>query len=172
MEEMYSSSPQPTMSTGKSSNSGMVWMIVLGVLLLAAVGFAVWEMFELNNKTSEISSLKNSNTQLQAQVKSLEEQVGVAETSGTSEADTNKILAATDAYTRAPVAVATDVFTYEVAENNGEFAKVTVKVEGKEGFELVLKKVDNAWTVVVSTQDSPTQADLDEYAIPAGFVTL
>ncbi|HSE29413.1 MAG TPA: hypothetical protein VLA77_02390 [Candidatus Saccharimonadales bacterium] len=182
MEDLYSSQPQqpiptptpsPAPQIGGGSNSKMVWTIILAVLLLAAVGFAGWQWYTGSKKNQEISDLQASNTQLQSQVSTLEQQVE-SDQGGAAAApsDTDKILAAVDAYTRAPIAANGKVFKYTVAENNGTFAKVNVEVEGDQGYTLALKKIDNAWTVVVSSKDSPTQADLDAYGVPAGYITV
>lgn len=177
MEDLYNSQPQPLstppVSTGGGSSKGMmIGMIVMAVLLVGAIGFGVWQWMEVSKKNTEISNLQASNTQLQSQASSLEQQVETEEGTTTAATDTDRILAAVDAYTRAPVSASGKVFKYSVAENNGTFAKVTVEVEGAEGYEVVLKKIDNVWTAVVSTADSPTQADLDAYGVPAGFVTI
>jgi hypothetical protein len=174
MEDLYGAQPQMPQAATPQSSGGRkpkTWIaILLGVLLLAAIGFGVWQWLEVTKKNTEVSDLRASNTQLQSEVSNLQQQIGTGAT--VAQTDTEKILAATDAYTRAPVSAAGEVFKYSVAGSNDTFAKINVDVEGKESYQLVLKKTDNAWAVIISSQNSPTQADLDKYGVPTGFYEL
>jgi len=177
MEDLYNSSSQFTQSSQGmpepqkgDSKTSVVWTAIMLVLLMGAAGFGVWQWYEVGNKNSEIDNLQTKNKQLESQVANLEQ--GSSTGATTAASDSDKILASVAAYTLAPVAAASQVFNYSITTNKDNFAKVNVEVEGGSSYNLVLKKVDGAWTVVISSKDNPTQQQLDAFGIPASIYQL
>lgn len=171
MDEIQTTQPNQV-QTGKSADPLKMWLIVVIVLLLVAGGFAAWQTVQLNSQNAKVSSLEsvvnglqNSNDELQTEVDSLK---GDSKPTTTSSADADKILAATDAYVRAPVS-ATGKFEYNITKNSDDFAKVSVGVEEGGGYQLWLKKVGDNWTVLFGGQDVPAQEELSKYGIPNNF---
>jgi hypothetical protein len=156
--------PQP-MQTGKSRDPFKMWLVVVAVLFLAAGGFAVWQTMQLNEKNAKVTTLEST-------VSGLETELAAANPDGTATGDTatdsdsTKILAAVDAYVRAPVAAAGETFEYNILENENGFARVNVSTGEGGGYAAWLKKVSDNWTVLVTGQDMPTQETIDKYNIP------
>lgn len=160
---------QPPMQTGKSRSSArVVWVILLVLLLLGAVGFAVWQTLQLNDSNAKVSSLESSVANLQAELADAKDDSVDGDTPVNS--DTDKILAAVDAYVRAPVASANLTYEYSIQETSDGFARVSVTPTEGSGSVLLLKKVDENWTVLVGGQDSPSQEIIDQYGIPAAVL--
>jgi hypothetical protein len=90
------------------------------------------------------------------------------DTSAQTSIDKVKILAAVDAYVRAPVA-ANGNFEYEIKDNDGKFATVNVAVPEGGGYKLWLKKVGDNWTVLFGGQDAPSQEYIDKYGLTGVF---
>lgn len=162
---------QPPVKTGKSRDPMKMWVILLVVLLLAVAGLAAWQFMQTSLLSSKVSELETNSSQLQANNNSLQSELNelkgvqtASEDGGQASPESTKILAAVDAYVRAPVA-ATGAFEYEVKTNDGKFAVVTVGVPEGSGYQLWLKKVGDNWTVLFGGQDKPSQEMIDKYGL-------
>lgn len=149
--------------------------VVVGAVVVVAVGLMLWQYMQVKDLQTQLS-------QKQITIDSLESDLSVqAPDSGTKEPvtdpdepvqqsnDTDQILSVVDAYVRAPVAAEAEKFEYTIGENTGKFAKVNVKLSEGGGYYLVLKKVNDQWTVLFGGQDVATQEMIDKYGLPAEF---
>ena len=168
---------QSQTQTGKSADPFKIWAIVLGLLFLAAGGFAVWQTMQVSELGSKVASLESSAAQLQADKNSIQAELntlkGIDSTddSGTQKTpDSVKILAAVDAYVRAPVEAKGKAFEYNVLEVSDGFARVNVGPSEIAGYALWLKKVGENWTVLFGGQDMPGQDMIDKYGIPESIL--
>ncbi len=175
MEQPLSNHEAPV-QTGKSSDPLKMWVMILGILFLVAAGLAVWQFLQVGAQSSRVTELEANAAQLLADKNSLKSQLdllGGTETTGTDASaqtslDTAKILAAVDAYVRAPVAAKGD-FEYAIKNNDGKFATVNVAVPDGGGYMLWLKKVGDNWTVLFGGQEGPSQELIDKYGLTGVF---
>lgn len=173
--------PQPVpgqmgpVQTGKSSDPFKVWAIVLGILFLAAAGFAVWQTLQVSSLSSKVRELETTNSGLAESLAELTGSDSSANAGGQDgdtpvASDTEKILAATDAHVRAPVTRSGTTFEYEIVVNKDGFARVLANVKDSEvdgsGTSVWLKKVGDNWTALFSTQDTVSQETIDLYGLP------
>jgi hypothetical protein len=169
---------QETAQTGKSSDPFKMWSMVFAVLFLAAAGVAVWQFIQNGSLSSRVTSVEANAAQLQADKNNLQSQLNALNddsnngTDGESSnsADAAKILAAVDAYVRAPVEASKESFEYSVNKNQDSFATVNVGAPEGGGYQLWLKKVGDNWTVLFGGQDMPAQDMVDKYGIPDSFL--
>jgi cell division protein FtsL len=172
MEEMIPGQPVQKVEMLQPKQPGKVKTMLIAVLvlvLLAAAGFAVWQTMQLGTLDSKVTSLEATNQDLQTSKTSLQAQLDSLKTANkmSQTTDKDKIIAASDAYVRAPVAAAATKFEYTITKNTGKFALVNVKVPEGGGYQLWLKKVSDNWTVLLGGQDQPSQEDIDKYDIPS-----
>ncbi len=175
MEQPITNHEAPV-QTGKSSDPLKMWVMILGILFLVAAGLAVWQFLQVGNVNSRVTELEANAAQLLADKNSLKSQLdllGGSDATGTDASaqtsiDTTKILAAVDAYVRAPVG-AKGSFEYTVKDNDGKFATANVAVPEGGGYKLWLKKVGDNWTVLFGGQDAPTQELIDKYGLTGVF---
>jgi hypothetical protein len=162
--------PAPNPTHHLSPKAKNTLLILLAVLAVLAIGSAVWQTSQLSDQTAKVDSLQSANKDLQASATTLQAQLDNLKagtgTTTTQPTDQDKILAASDAYVRAPVAATSTKFEYTVTKNTGKFALVNVKVPEGGGYQLWLKKVGDNWTVLFGGQDQPAQEDIDKYGIP------
>lgn len=162
--------------TGKSADPLKMWVIVLVILFLAATGVAVWQFLQVGSLSSRVSTLEASAAQLQADKNNLQAQLSGDDTTSTdssgasSNPESAKILAAVDAYVRAPVSASKQSFEYSILKNENSFAKVNVGSPEGAGYALWLKKVGDNWTVLFGGQDNPGQDVIDQYGLPESFL--
>lgn len=170
MDQTLNDKPQPT-QTGKSSDPLKMWTMLLGIILLAVAAFAAWQWFNASALGSKVETLESNAAQLQANNNSLQSELNTykgvdtaSESGETTTPDSTKILAAVDAYVRAPVE-ATGAFEYAIKINDGKFALVNVNVPEGSGYLLWLKKVGDNWTVLFGGQEGPSQEYIDKYGL-------
>lgn len=173
--------PQAPMQTGKSSDPFKMWAVIFVLLFLAAAAFAAWQTLQLSSQSTKVAGLEASVTELQSGKIALQAELdglkggdtstsSTGSTGDTTNPDTTKILAAVDAYVRAPVAATEGKFEYSLRTNNGTFAKVDVTPNDGSGYLLWLKKVDDNWTVLFGGQDTPADSEVTKYAIPESLL--
>ncbi len=151
------------------STAWVTWVVV-GLVVVAAAAACFWMFNQSQILQSQLNDKTSANTQLEKDKTTLQEENDKLKTSGATVAtDKDLILAAADAYVRAPVAAASSKFTYEISDNTSKFAKVKVGVEEGSGYTLTLKKVGANWTVLFGGQDLPLQDMADKYGLPAGY---
>lgn len=149
----------------------LVW-VLLFIVALAAGGATWWWQYsqtqsvqkQLSAEQDAVTAAQKNAANLQAEVATLKADPGTVVTK-----DTDLILAATDAYVRAPVAAASEKFTYDVKDNTSKFAKVSVGVSTGGGYSVTLKKVDNNWTVLFAGQDLPGKDVGEKYGLPETY---
>lgn len=169
MEPTYKS--QPSVTANKPRNSFKAWTVVFALLFICAGVFAVWQTSQVNqlNVDERLASLQAEKLSLQNELAKLKGTDAPASEQEQASPDSTKILAAVDAHVRAPVAAAGTQYEYAIDKTEGNFAEVNVSVPEGGGFNVWLKKVGDNWTVILSGQDTPPQADQDKYGIPATF---
>lgn len=172
-QQQSSAQPQTqntAMVTGKSRDPFKMWMVIFALLFVATAGFAVWQTLQLNGQSSKVAELESDGNDLKATNDSLQQQIdelnGVGSSDSTS-GDTDKILAAVDAYTRADTDAEGFTFEYTITRNADGFAKVRINSSDDDVSFAWVKKVGNNWTVVESGDDSLTQEVIDEFKIPS-----
>ncbi len=171
MEEPVANMPGQV-QVGKSGGVPAVWVVVLALLLVAAIGFAVWQVFSASQQVSGLISEKNDLQSTNNELRTEVDQLKGTDSSGdeaTTDPDSFKILAAVDAHVRAPVG-AKGTFEYAIQKTNGDFSRVSVSVEEGGGYLLWLKKVENSWTVLFGGQDMPSQEMIDKYGLTAAVL--
>lgn len=161
---------QPPQPAAHKSHT-WVWIMLLFVVMIAGAGLAGWQYMEAQKARSDSKTKQDIVASLQTETADLKAEVANLKTSPNAVAkkDTDLILAATDAYVRAPVAAASEKFTYAVKDNTGKFAKVSVAVAEGTGYEVTLKKVDDNWTVLFAGQDLPLKDVGEKYGLPDNY---
>lgn len=81
----------------------------------------------------------------------------------------NPIIDAAKAYVEADVHVTPGSNTYELLEQQGNFARVGVKANEGGGYAVILKKVYELWVVVAAGQDKPGKDIGQKYGLPAAW---
>lgn len=169
MDAMQTDSHQA--QTGKSLDSQKMWVMILIALLAVAAGFALWQTIQLGGASSSLQSYQISTGDLQASKialqKELDELKNDESAAATANTGKDKILAAVDAYVRAPKQATSQQFEYAITKTTDQFAKVSVGVAEGGGYSVTLKRVGENWTVIVAGQDAPSQETVDKYGIPS-----
>lgn len=154
---------------GKGAHS-WVWVVLLIVALVAGGTTWWWQYSKTQDVQKQLTAEQQAVTNAQKNIANLQAEVTTLKADPTITAkDTDLILAATDAYVRAPVAVASEKFTYDIKDNTGKFAKVSVGVSTGGGYSVTLKKVDNNWTVLFAGQDLPGKDVGEKYGLPEAY---
>ena len=160
---------QPVQVKVKAKN--WIWVLLLVVIMGAGGATWWWQFSKTQTVQTELAAQKAAVVTAQIEINDLKSEINsLKEDPGTVKAkDSDLILAASDAYVRAPVAAASSKFTYAIKNNTGTFAKVTVGISEGGGYELTLKKVDKNWTVLFAGQDLPGKDVADKYGLPEGY---
>lgn len=149
--------------------------VVVGVVVLVAGGLVLWQFMQVKNLQTQLSQKQitidslESDLSVQAPDAGSKEPVVDPNTPVSQTSETDQILSVVDAYVRAPVAAEAEKFEYTIGENTGKFVKVGVKLTEGGGYYLILKKVNDQWTVLFGGQDEATQELKDKYGLPADF---
>lgn len=164
---------ETTQRSQKPKTSPKSWMWVLAVLALVVVAGAVrwWYFGQTQALYKEVATQKSIADLSQKEVANLKVEIAnlKADPNSPIVKDSDLILAATDAYVRAPVSAANEKFTYVITDNQGEFAKVAVGTAEGTGYRVTLKKVDTNWTVLFAGQDLPLKEVGEKYGLPKGY---
>lgn len=81
----------------------------------------------------------------------------------------NPIVDAAKAYVEADVQVKPGSNNYTLLEQQGNFARVSVKANDGGGYAVILKKVYELWVVVAAGQDKPGKDVGQKYGLPAAW---
>jgi len=159
--------------TPKPIKTGKPWVmwVIVAIIAVVAGGLSMWMYNQTQNLQSQLNAKTTTLSQSEKDLTALQEKYDklAAGTPAPATSDKDVILAAVDAYVRAPVAAQGQKFTYEISDNTGKFAKVKVGVAEGGGYTLTLKKVGANWTVLFGGQDLPLQDMADKYGLPKGY---
>ena len=155
----------------KKSKTPLILSLLL-VLALATAAAVGWLWYQQNGRVSDLeadlSKSRNNVARLESAAKAEDATDDSSDvTTDTDDSSSDAIVKASLAYAQADVNNSDLKLTSQIMYNKGDFANVSIGVEGGAGGTgLILKEVNDQWVVVFSGQDNPPQTVIDRYGIP------
>lgn len=157
----------------KSTSSRLPW-IILVITVLVLGGLIGWLVLQLQSTNTRLSSSERELASVKTNDSSAADATEPADSDNpdapvSTDTDENQIISTAIGWGTARAGSEDAKLNVTITKKQMPFVDVSVGVEGGSGYGCTLKKSNDVWLVLFCGQNTPSQAVLDEWGIPASF---